>query len=225
MYMKKQIALIFCLVFLIGIVSATDINKVGDWWGTVTINGAYADGEDVSAYINNVKVARATVGAIQPNYYLIHVEGNEGDDVIFKVNGKEATTQSWSKGDHELDLEVVIDTNTNEETTSTPSSPSPSSGSPSSSPSSSSYPTTTQTPNDDGTINLKFETQEDEIVDLPSDETQGTIKPGITGSAIGFAKTGKGIGLIFAFLIIVFGIGVIAIKFKPLKKWTKKSSG
>ena len=96
-------------------------------------------------------------------------------------------------------------------TENTDSSKSPNTGGGSSSSSSSSTPTTPTTNN---TISLNFETQEDEIVDLSFNENQETTNPGITGGVIGFVKTRKGIGLIFAFLIIVFGIGVIAFKNK-----------
>ena len=58
---------------------------------------------------------------------------------------------------------------------------------------------------------------EDDNVKLESDEIQETTGSGITGAVIGFAKTGKGIGLIFGFIIIVFGIGVMAIRKKSLK--------
>ena len=52
---------------------------------------------------------------------------------------------------------------------------------------------------------------------ISSDEIQETTAPGITGAVTGFVKTGKGIGLVFVFLIIVFGIGVITLKKKALK--------
>ena len=51
---------------------------------------------------------------------------------------------------------------------------------------------------------------------ISSDEIQETTAR-ITGAVTGFVKTGKGIGLVFVFLIIVFGIGVITLKKKALK--------
>lgn len=78
----------------------------------------------------------------------------------------------------------------------------------SSSPSSSKTPIQT-TSND----NLNSEDAE-----ISSNENQETTSPGITGGVIGFAKTGKGIGLIFGLLIIVLGIEIITISRKKLKK-------
>jgi len=210
--MKKQIILTICLVLLIGTVLAVDVTKVGDWWGTAMINGEYANGAVVDAYINNVKVGSAIVGAIEPNYYLIHVEGNEGDDIVFKVNGKEAETQSWSNGNHELNLEVSIDTTIhNNDNDDGPGGGSPSSNSPIII-TSKTTDTDAQTTNEKNTIGLNG--------------NQEPTSSGITGAIIGFIKTGGGlIVLIFSVLIIVIGIGVMVIKFKPLKKWTEKSSG
>ncbi|MCK4552625.1 hypothetical protein KAT80_00280 [Candidatus Pacearchaeota archaeon] len=75
--------------------------------------------------------------------------------------------------------------------------------------SSSSSTATTQTTDD--ILNLNFETKNDSTK-IDSNENQQTTSSGLTGGVIGFVKTGKGIGLIFGILIIVFGIGVIAIQ-------------
>ena len=95
---------VFILLFNISFLYAFSIPS--DWWGTARIDGEYADGEEVSAYINNVKVASATVGAIQPNYYLIHVPGKLGDLIQFKINGRntENEFQEWILGSHKLNL-------------------------------------------------------------------------------------------------------------------------
>jgi len=205
--MKKQIILIICLILLIGTVLAVDVTKVGDWWGIVTINGEYANGAVVDAYINNIKVASAIVGAIQPNYYLIHVEGNKGDNIVFKVNEKEATTESWSNGNHELDLEVSIDTTIHNNDNGA----SPGGGSP---------------PRDSpriitaGTIDTEITNEESETIDLKSNEKQEPTSPGITGGVIGFLGSGKGITAIV--ILIILGAGVMLIKSKP-RKWIKKS--
>jgi len=212
MNMKKQVIFTICLVLLIGSVLAVDVTKVGDWWGTVKVNGEYTNGAVVDAYINNVRVASAIVGDIQPNYYLIHVEGDVRDNIVFKVNEKEAETESWSYGDHKLNLEVIIDSDEENNNGGSPSGGSPSGNSP--------IIITSQT-TDNQTTN-----EENETIDLNSNEKQEPTSPGITGGVIGFIKSGGGlIALGFFILVVAIGIGVMVIKFKPLKKWIEKSSG
>lgn len=83
----------------------------GDWWGVVTIDGSpAAEGTVVAAYVNGKEAMNATVGAIAPGYYLVHVEGSEGDSVTFKVAGVDAEqgAQAWSAGDHRLDLSANL---------------------------------------------------------------------------------------------------------------------
>ena len=62
------------------------------------------------------------------------------------------------------------------------------------------------------------ETPEDNESDLSGfGEDEGNQETGfskITGAVVGFAKTGKGIGLIFALIIIIFTIGILASKRK-----------
>ena len=74
------------------------------------INGEYANGAEVEAYIDNSMVASAIVGAIQPNYYLIHVPGKFGDLIQFKINGRntENELQEWVLGSHRLDLTINV---------------------------------------------------------------------------------------------------------------------
>ncbi len=56
------------------------------------------------------------------------------------------------------------------------------------------------------------------ISSLNEADKQRETGPGITGGVIGFLKTGTGIGLIFTFLIVVLGIGVMmALKKKSPK--------
>ncbi len=99
--------LVLCIFLSVGVL-AEDVNKVGDWWGKVTINGVENNGAVVSAYINNVHVGSAVVGQYTLTYYLIHIEGNVGDEISFKVSGVQATTTQWSNGDHpRLDLAVT----------------------------------------------------------------------------------------------------------------------
>ncbi len=72
--------------------------------------------------------------------------------------------------------------------------------------------------NNDNIINLNYpkEDNTDKDIDLNYNEEQETISSGITGGVIGFVKSGAGIGLIFAFIIIVLVIGVIAITKKKI---------
>lgn len=95
---------VLILLFNVSFLQAYSIPS--DWWGTAMINGEYADGAEVGAYIDNLKVASAIVGIIQPNYYLIHVPGKLGDLIQFKINGKntENEMQEWILGSYRLDL-------------------------------------------------------------------------------------------------------------------------
>jgi len=56
--------------------------------------------------------------------------------------------------------------------------------------------------------------KENKTVDLNSDENQNKKSSGITGAVIGFAKSGIGIGLIFAILIVIAGIIVVGFRNK-----------
>jgi hypothetical protein len=112
--MKKFFILLGLIVLLSGSILATDVSKVGDWWGKVTINGVENNnGAVVDAYINSVKVSSATVGQYASKYYLIHIEGEAGDPILFRINGRDATTVAWSNGDHELNLAVNYSTTSN----------------------------------------------------------------------------------------------------------------
>ncbi len=76
------------------------------------------------------------------------------------------------------------------------------------------------TPNEENVIvlNSNNKIDEDNQIDLNSNENQETTGPGITGGVIGFLTSGKG-AIVFVFLIIVVGIGVIlTLKRKSPKK-------
>lgn len=118
--MKKFFLVFLFYIFLTTTVLAQDVNKVGDWWGKVTINSVENDnGAVIDAYINNVKVSSTTVGQYTQKYYLIHIEGESGNQILFKVNNVDATTVYWSKGDHNLNLAVTYSTNSDDEGTTT----------------------------------------------------------------------------------------------------------
>jgi hypothetical protein len=80
----------------------------GDWAGYVTINSSTAsDGTPIKSYVDGTAAESTTVGAVESGtgYYLIHVTGQSGQNVTFKVCGVSAyptntTPQSWSVGPH-----------------------------------------------------------------------------------------------------------------------------
>lgn len=63
-------------------------------------------------------------------------------------------------------------------------------------------------------LNTETEIEENKTVDLNLDENQNKKSSGITGAVIGFAKSGVGIGLIFAILIVIAGIIVVGFRNK-----------
>jgi len=92
------------IIFLASVVLAQE-SLPGDWKGYVYINNSIAsDGTPVSAVIGTSWVANTTVGAVEAGtgYYLIHVPGETGNKVKFKVCGVNATLdeQDWSVGPH-----------------------------------------------------------------------------------------------------------------------------
>ncbi|MEM5766127.1 MAG: PGF-pre-PGF domain-containing protein [Candidatus Aenigmatarchaeota archaeon] len=101
----KKIGIFYFLLTLLPPSCVLAQSLPGDWKGYVFIDGSIApDGTPVSATINNVEVASTTVGAVESGtgYYLIHVPGNTGDKVKFKICGVNVTLeeQSWSVGPH-----------------------------------------------------------------------------------------------------------------------------
>jgi len=103
--MKAKIFTFFIFLFLL---VATAKALPSDWWGKVEIDGANADGAVVDAYVNENKVASATVGEIVSGYYLMHVEAGEEDKVTFKVNDVDVGDDLWTEGDSKkLDLDFT----------------------------------------------------------------------------------------------------------------------
>ena len=84
--------------------------------------------------------------------------------------------------------------------------------------------TTVVATSEDGltTISAVDDVQDDGTIDLISDESQETIGSGITGGVIGFVKSGVGMGLTFAVLLLIVGIGVMAFRKKKKPKASKK---
>ncbi len=85
--------------------------------------------------------------------------------------------------------------------------------------------TTTVATSEDGQIIIEAiddVQDEDETIDLISDESQTPLGSGITGGVIGFVKSGVGMGLTFAVLLLIVGIGVMAFRKKKKPKASKK---
>jgi hypothetical protein len=109
--MKKLFFSLILFTFLISGIFATDASTIGDWSGKVTIDGVENNGATIDAYINGIKVSSATVGEFASTYYLIHIEGVTGNNVLFRVNGIDATTVPWTNEDNRLNLAVTSPTN------------------------------------------------------------------------------------------------------------------
>lgn len=110
--MKKYLIIAFLIFLLPMAVFAS--GPPADWWGKVTISNMDSNGAIVSAYINGELRSTAVVGALKSDYYLIHVDGQSGDVVYFKVNGYDVSElpQNWSAGDNsELNLTVTLPVN------------------------------------------------------------------------------------------------------------------
>jgi PGF-pre-PGF domain-containing protein len=90
---KKKTEFCFCLVlFLLLFTVTVSAVSFGDWAGYVFFSGSIAsDGTYVTAHINNASTASGTarVGSVESGtgYYLIHVDGTQGDPVNFKICG------------------------------------------------------------------------------------------------------------------------------------------
>ncbi len=95
---KKLLVYMLVFVFTASVVYAVP----GSWYGYVTHDAATAaDGVVIDAYISSSVAGTTTVGTVQSNgYYLIHVAGNVGDNVWFKVYGNNVTqaAQVWAAG-------------------------------------------------------------------------------------------------------------------------------
>ncbi|MBW2984950.1 hypothetical protein KY361_07555 [Candidatus Woesearchaeota archaeon] len=96
--MRKLLVYLPIFIFIIPLAYAVPAS----WYGYVALNGSTAsDGVIVDAYISNSIAGTTTVGAVQSSgYYLIHVEGNVGDSVSFRIYGNNVTqaAQTWSVG-------------------------------------------------------------------------------------------------------------------------------
>ena len=214
---KKVILLVVCL-FLINLVYAAPPIP-NHFIGNVTIDGQNAPVETlISIYVDSVLESVYSVSE-EGKYDLFVKTGESGNEIEFKISDILAGTWNRSNGETvPLDLSIIT-------TTTTP----PSSGSSSGGGSGGggggssggggggfvSSPSTTET--NESSSDSEDVTQEEN----QEEEKQKKINPGITGAAIGFLGSGKG-KIVIAFVIIL-GIGVILIKFKP-QKWKKRIS-
>lgn len=107
--------LLYLPIILVLISSAYAIPA--SWYGYVTLDSSTADdGVIVDAYIDGSIAGTTTVGAVQSNgYYLVHVEGNVGDEVSFKIYGNNAAemSQAWIAGFNHPSFNVTATSTTN----------------------------------------------------------------------------------------------------------------
>jgi len=222
---KKEIVLIFLSVFFIGFVYALTPPPLPDHFiGNVIIDGQNASvGTQIEVYVGSV--LESIYNVTEEGKYDLYVKtGGTGDTIEFKVQDKLAGDSTRQGGET-----VVLDLSLTTTTTTTPPSSSGSSGgsggggrgggSGSSGGSSSgggiiSPPSTTE-------ISELESDPEGNTTQTSETEEQGKTSFGITGAVVGFLDSGKGI-IAIAF-VIVLGIGMMLIKFKPLK-WIKKFS-
>lgn len=98
--MIKKLLVYLPLILIVVSLAYADIPS--SWYGYVTLDSATAaDGVIVDAYISGSIAATTTVGAVQSSgYYLMHVPGNVGDSVSFKIYGNNVSqaAQTWVAG-------------------------------------------------------------------------------------------------------------------------------
>jgi len=107
--MKKEIFSILAILFLINSVYALDIP--GSWYGYVYINGEPApNGLKIQAFVNNQNLPSGeTTLKRGDGYYLIHVDGNEGDIVKFYIYDKEVGTKDWHMGLNKEQFDIYLE--------------------------------------------------------------------------------------------------------------------
>jgi len=236
----KKIIFIVMGLFLISLVCAVPLVP-NHFMGNVTIYGEDAlIGTEIMVYVaGNLETTYSTT---QLGEYDLYVKtGNINDDIEFKINDKLVESSTRTTGETIiLNLEISDSPAPVISPVSPPASPSGGGGGGGGtttywkcvqwndwSECSNEEQTRTcaekvecsfsEKVNLSETKNCALNSVEIENKIISSDEIQETTAPGITGAVTGFVKTGKGIGLVFVFLIIVFGIGVITLKKKALK--------
>lgn len=106
--MKK---VIFGLIFLMIISSAYAGYKLpGSWYGYLYIDDVPApDGTVIQAFINDESLPSAyTTLKRGDGYFLIHVEGKEGDIVKFFVGATEIRATEWHMGVNKEQMDIYL---------------------------------------------------------------------------------------------------------------------
>jgi len=109
MIMKKIFSFLFIFSLLfIPATFAIGPEDIGDWWGIAEINGiANEYGAVVEALINEQIVASDITGSPDAGYYLIHVPGQHGDMITFKLCGVIVEENvEWGSGNYKLNLSI-----------------------------------------------------------------------------------------------------------------------
>ncbi len=221
MEIKKEIILIIMGIFLISLVSASghpgSIPPLPDhFYGNITLYGQSAPiGTLIEIYVGGIVEKNYNITQIG-KYDLYVKTGETGELIEFKVNNKLARTSTRQGGKSTyLDLSVIKIISPPSGTSGGGGGSSGGGGGSIASPSSSSNSENTLPVNnsENNKTNIKKENKTKE---------QKNTGFGITGGVIGTLNSGKTI--IAVVFLIILGIGVVLIKFKPLQKWTKKFS-
>ncbi|MFH1918145.1 MAG: hypothetical protein ABIJ14_03540 [Nanoarchaeota archaeon] len=217
----KKIILICFSFFLVSMVGAVDLGSIpplpDHFIGNVTVDGQSASiGTLIKVYVNSE--LEFVYNITQAGKYNLYVKtGISGNSIEFKISDKIAGTSNRSNGGI-VYLNLAITTTSTETTTTTSSGGSSGGGGGGGGGSTA--------PSVNLLLTNSTESNSTELSDSPTEnsEIQEETQQNpsffrMTGVVTGFAKTKKGIATIFA-LIIILGIGVMLIKFKP-QKWKK----
>jgi len=216
---KKIILLAFVCLTLFSFVSA--VPPIPDHFsGNVLIDNQNAPiGTEIKVYVSGVLEKTYTVST-EGKYNIYILSGEINDLIEFKILDKSASDPQTRQGGENINLNLTtISTVVVAPPASTPTSSDGSSGGGGGgggSSSSSSIITKNEIIQNETDLENPSSTEINEIKDL-DEYDEKTI--GITGAAIGFFGSNKGITVI-AIILIILGIGVVLIKFKR-RKWKK----
>lgn len=213
---KKEIVLIFLNIFFISLVSA--VPPIPDHFiGNVLINEQNASiGTQINVYVDDI--LEGTVITTIVGKYDLYVKNGDTDDTIeFKISDILAGN-STRQGGETIPLNLSITTTTTPPSSGSSGSSGGGGGGGGGSPSYYASPQDTTPKNNFNFTELNLEENKTQSQET---EEQEEISPGITSAVVGFLGSGKG-NIVIAFVIIL-GIGVMLIKFKP-QKWTKRFS-
>ena len=196
--MKKTTTLFIAFLFFISLVYAQNLPPAHGFLGT-------APGSQVSAQINSEEVGSSPVTS--GRYVLVIEDGDGsyvGQTIYFFVDGVQANENAVFENGGHTNLDLTLNNPGGR----------PSGGEGGSNTNKNLNSQNTQSSNSNNIENLEFESQDnnDEISDLNQNENQNIKSSGITGAVIGFAKSGIGIGLLFAILIIIVVIAIVGFR-------------